>query len=594
MRATGGQMNRLVPWRPALTTALLCLAGVALSGTDTSWTRDVVAERDLPVRMRDGVTLYADVYRPKDAGTFPALLMRTPYDKEGASQSGRLAMTTEAVRRGYVVVVQDTRGQFKSEGRFVPYAQETLDGHDTIEWVAKLPYVNGKVGTFGLSYPGAVQWMTAPTRPPHLVAMAPAMTFANHNHFFYHGGVFGAGIMNWLLGRQFRERQQLGLPLKTSAELREAWAAQGDQWVSHVPLGRLPLMESFPYWREWLDNPIESGYWKPFDIEAQHDRVNVPALNFTGWNDDSYGQPGAIRNYVGMRKRGGTETARRGQRLIVGPWTHGVPTPTRTAYGGIEFGPNAGIDFVETQLRFFDYWLKGIDNGYSTAPPVRIFVMGDNVWRDEREWPLARTEDTDFFLRAGGRLTRTPPAGDAPARYVYDPRDPVRLPRADAGGRRDWRSLHARADVLTFTTEPFDRDTEVTGHLLAHLWISSSAPDTDVTVRAFVVDREDSARPMTNAPGVLRARYRSTEDPRPPRPLVKGEPTELTISLGYTSYVVPAGHRLRVFVTSSIFPNLHLNVAEPFRSMDQAVRAEQTLYLDGRHPSRIVLPVIPR
>jgi putative CocE/NonD family hydrolase len=575
---------------------VFCLAGAAASSTGTGILQppDAVVARDLPVRMRDGVTLVADVYRPKAAGTFPALLMRTPYNKDGTSQSGRLAMTTEAVRRGYVVVVQDTRGQFKSEGRFVPYAQETLDGHDTIEWVAKLPYVNGKVGTFGLSYPGAVQWMTAPTRPPHLVAMVPAMTFANHNHFFYHGGVFGAGIMNWLLGRQFRDRQQLGLPLKTSAELREAWAAEGDQWTTHVPLGRLPVMQSFPYWGEWLDNPIESPYWKPFDIEAQHDRVNVPALNFTGWNDDSYGQPGAIRNYVGMRKRGGSDPARRGQRLIVGPWTHGVPTLTRTTYAGIDFGPAAGIDFVEPQLRFFDFWLKGIDNGYSNAPPVRIFVMGDNVWRDEREWPLARTQYTEFFLRDGGRITRTRPQGDAAARYVYDPRHPVKLPRADAAGVRDWGTVTSRPDVLTFTTEPFDRATEVTGHLLARLWVSSSAPDTDFTVRAFVVDREGAARPMTSAPGVLRARYRSTEDPQPPRPLVKGEPTELTISLGYTSYVFPAGSRFRVFVTSSIFPNLHLNVAEPFTSMDQAVRADQTLYLDERHPSRIVLPLIPR
>jgi len=572
---------------------LLATAVVAHPGAQ-SWTTGIVVERDLPVRMRDGVVLYADVYRPAETGRFPALLMRTPYNKEGATQSGRQALTISAVRRGYVVVVQDTRGQYKSEGRFVPYAQEVPDGHDTIEWVARLPYVDGKVGTFGLSYPGAVQWMTAPTRPPHLVAMVPAMTFASHRHFFYHGGVFGAGIMNWLLGRQLRERRQLGLAPATSEALRAEWPRHGGEWQQFVPLGQLPVMKAFPYWAEWLDNPIESDYWRPFDIEAQHDKVTVPALNFTGWNDDSYGQPGAIRNFVGMRARGATEQARRGQRLIIGPWTHGVPSLLRTAYRGVEFGHNAAIDFTEPQLRFFDYWLKQIDNGYSSEPPVRIFVMGDNVWRDEHEWPLARTQYADFYLQAGNRLSFTAPDDKTRAQFVYDPRNPVRLPATDESGIRDWRVLTSRKDVLTYTTEPLERDTELTGHLVARLWISSTAPDTDFTVRAFDVDPAGRSWPLTSAPGVLRARYRSTEDPQPPTPLPSGEPTELTISLGYTSYVLKAGHRLQVFVTGSVFPNLHLNVWGPFKSWSQAVPATQTIYHDSAHPSRITVPVIPR
>lgn len=584
---------RASAWTRAAATVAVAAALVAAVRSD-SWTREIVVERDVPARMRDGVTLYADVYRPREAGRYPALVMRTPYDKEGALQSGRQAMSISAVRRGYVVVVQDTRGQYKSQGRFVPYAQEIDDGHDTIEWVASLPYVNGKVGTFGLSYPGAVQWMTAPTRPPHLVAMVPAMTFASHEHFFYDGGVFVNGIMNWLLGRQFRERKQLGLPIVSSEELREAWARDGESWMTHLPLAELPLMKQFPYWAEWLNNPIESDYWKPFDIEAQHDRVVVPALNFTGWNDDSYGQPGAIRNFVGMRAHGGSEQARRGQRLIIGPWTHGVPTLTRTTYLGRDYGPNAGIDFVEPQLRFFDYWLKGIDNGYSKEPPVRIFVMGDNVWREEHEWPIARTRHTDFHLNADGVLAAPAPTADSTAKFVYDPRRPVRLPRFDDSGLRDWSLVVSRDDVLTYTTAPFERDTEITGHIVAKLWVSSSAPDTDFT--AHVLDVEPSGRMwhLTSGPGVLRARYRSTEEPQPPRPLTPGEPTELTISLGYTSYVVKPGHRLRVFVTSSLFPNVHLNVWGPFTSLSQAVTATQTVYHTRAHPSKIVLPIIPR
>jgi putative CocE/NonD family hydrolase len=400
--------------------------------------------------------------------------------------------------------------------------------------------------------------------------------------------------MNWLLGRQFRERRQLDLRIVSGDELRDAWSKDGERWMQHLPLADLPLMKPFPYWAEWLNNPIESDYWKPFDIEAQHDRVTAPALNFTGWNDDSYGQPGAIRNFVGMRARGGSEEARRGQRLIIGPWTHGVPTLNRTSFLGVDYGPNAGVDFVEPQLRFFDYWLKGIDDGYSKEPPVRIFVMGDNVWRDEREWPIARTRYTDFYLSAGRALAPSPPQADSSATFVYDPRRPVRIPESDESGVRNWDAVISRDDVLTYTSAPFEREVEITGHIAATLWASSSAPDTDFTARVFDVEPSGRMWPLTRAPGVLRARYRSTEDPQPPRPLAPGEPTELTISLGYTSYVMKPGRRLRMFVTSSVFPNVHLNIWGPFTSLSQAVAATQTVHHTRAHASKIVLPIIPR
>jgi putative CocE/NonD family hydrolase len=583
--------------RKKVTVPFLIAASLVASAPATpDWLRHIVVERDLAARMRDGVQLYADVYRPEGPGRFPALLMRTPYDKSEARQSGRLALTVAAVRRGYVVVVQDTRGQFRSEGRFVPYSQEIDDGHDTIEWVAALPYVEGGVGLFGLSYPGAVQWMTAPTRPPHLKAIAPAMTFAHPNHFFYHGGVFEADFIEWLLGRQTRERLRLKLPFVTQEEIDDGWRRLGEQWMQHRPLRDLPLMREFSYWAEWIDNPIESEYWKPYDIEAQHHLIQVPALNLTGWNDDQYGQPGAIRNFTGMRQRGATRAAREGQRLIIGPWTHGVPTMNRTTYAGVDYGPNAAIDFTETQLRFFDYWLKGIDAGVTTEAPVRIFVMGANRWRAEREWPPARARDTQWFLGPDGGLARhgAPPSA-APSRYVYDPRRPVPLPPlASPAGPRDWRATSGRDDVLTFTSAALDRDTEVTGQILAHLWIESTAPDTDVTARVLDVAPDGRATQLTNAYGVVRARYRSTEMPQPPSPLPRGEPVELTISLGYTSYVVPRGHRVRLLVMGSLLQGLetHLNTWEPFRSWAQATVATQTLHHDAARPSRVVMPVV--
>ena len=198
------------------------------------------------------------------------------------------------------------------------------------------------------------------------------------------------------------------LPYTTSQDADAAWSKNGDAWMDHRPLSTLPLMKEFAYWDAWTRNPIESAYWDPFDIEAQHSRVQVPALNLSGWNDDPYGQPGAIRNFAGMRAHGGSDAARRGQRLVMGPWTHGVPSMTRTTYAGTDYGPNATFDFVEEQLRFFDYWLKKQDDGYSSQPPVRIFVMGENRWRDEHSWPVANTVVQSWLLSSDGRLSVSP------------------------------------------------------------------------------------------------------------------------------------------------------------------------------------------
>jgi putative CocE/NonD family hydrolase len=557
----------------------------------------IVVERNLPLKLVDGTTLYADVYRPESAGRFPALLMRTPYDKEGAQQSGRLAMTVAAVRRGYVVVVQDTRGQFKSEGRFVPYSQEISDGHETIAWVAALPYVDGQVGMFGLSYPGAVQWMTAPDAPPALKAIAPAMTFAHPNHFFYHGGIFEADFIEWLLPRQIRERRQFGLPLRTSDEIAKAWAENGEAWMDHRPLAELPIMKEFAYWDRWTRNPIHSRYWTQYDIEAKHARVTVPALNLSGWNDDPYGQPGAVRNFAGMKERGGSDAARRGQRLIMGPWTHGVPSLSRTAYAGTDFGPNATFDFVEEQLRFFDYWLKKQDPGFSREPAVRIFVMGDNRWREEETWPIARTAHEAWQLMAGGTLVR----GDSQARtgrtaFVYDPRTPARVPLPASTSAADWSAVTSRADVVEFTSEPLGAPAEITGHIVAHLWFTSSAPDTDVTARILAVRPDGSSYALTNTYGALRARYRSTEAPQPEQRLPAGKPVELTISLGYTSIVVPAGERLQVAIAGSLRQGLtiHPNVWEISSPAAQPAPATNVVHHGPELPSRVILPVIPR
>ncbi len=565
------------------------------SSTAERWQRyNIVVDKDVPAKMRDGVSLFADIYRPADPGRYPALLMRTPYNKTDAVTG----FVIDAVKRGYVVALQDVRGQYRSDGEFNPYLQEVNDGYDSIEWLATQPYVNGKVGTFGLSYPGADQWMTAVTRPPHLVAMVPAMTFANSRHFLYHGGIFESPILAWYLQRQAKARRQRGLPYGTVEEARTAISKHFDEWVSYVPLDELPLMKDFPVWKDWIDHPDDGPYWAPYDIESQHSKVQVPCLNVTAWNDDDYGQPGAIRNFIGMKEHGGSDAARRGQRLLIGPWTHGVPGLERFTFGGVDFGPNAGIDYTETLLRFFDYWLKGIDDGYSQEPPVRYFVVGDNIWRDAQDWPPPGTKPTDWVLAAGGHLGLTP-SGDSTASFVYDPRNPLRVPgdgvySVGGSGSPDWRLVTNRRDVLVFTSEPLEQDTEITGQILAHLWFSSSAPDTDVSMRLLDVGPEGNSVNLTAAPGMLRARYRSTEHDTTPMPLKPNQPVELEISLGYISYVVRAGHRLQVYIGGSVYPYVNPNTWEPFRSWSQAVPATQTLYLGSRHPSRITVPIMSR
>lgn len=584
-------MKHLAGGSCVLAVALL----VALQAQEPSRHHNITVDRDIAVAMRDGTRLFADVYRPSAPGRYPALLMRTPYDKVQSVST----FVIGAVQRGYVVALQDVRGQFRSEGSFNPYLQEINDGHDTIEWLAAQPYVDGKVGTFGLSYPGAVQWMTAPTRPQHLVAMAPAMTFATARHFTYHGGIFVSPILNWYMQRQVKARRERGLPYASIEEIRKVVAEKRHEWLMYLPLRDLPVMRPFPVWRDWVDHADDGPYWAPYDIEAQHPQVQVPAFNVTGWHDDDYGQPGAIRNFMGMRQRGGSDPARRGQRLLIGPWSHGVPTLDRTTFGGVDFGPNAGFDYSEALLRYFDYWLKGIDHGFSTEPPVKYFVMGDNVWREAQDWPPPSTKYLDLRLAEDGKLFWNGPGADSSTSFVYDPMNPIRLPGdgliyAGGSGLPDWRIVTARRDVAVFTSEPLDRDMEITGQILARVWFSSSAPDTDISMRVLDVAPDGSVRNFTVAPGMLRTRYRSTEREQRPEPLTPGRPVELEINLGYTSYVVRSGHRLQVYAGGSVYPYVHPNTWERFDSWSQARPATHTIHFGANHPSRVVLPVIPR
>ncbi|NOT58289.1 MAG: CocE/NonD family hydrolase [Deltaproteobacteria bacterium] len=573
----------------------------------------ITVEKNVPAKMRDGTTLHADVYRPDAPGRFPVILLRLPYGKHMAADFGDHEFFPA---RGYVVVIQDGRGRFDSEGTYYPLIDEPRDGYDTVEWAAALPYANGLVGTQGQSYLGATQYLLAPTRPPHLRCSFPVSAAADfHQSWVYHTG--GAFSFGWqipyaiFLARNTIDR--LGIK-------DELWPKIRPDLLRGINFGnpltpeaykRLPLMywadllkDVAPYMREYLTHPEDGPYWWAVNIERQHRNINVPMYHVSSWYDIFLRD--ALVHFNGLRSRAMTPEARGGQRLLLGPWAHLFPytTPTTGGTGDIDFGPNAFMDLHDTQLRWFDYWLKGIDNGMMEEAPVRLFVMGTNEWRDEHEWPLARTRYTPCYfhsrgkansLHGDGTLSFEPPTEEPADQYRYDPADPVPTSGGNTliipVGVKDQREVEARHDVLVYTSDPLEKPLEVTGPLKVVLYASSSAPDTDFTAK--LVDVRPDGYAQNIADGIVRARYR--ESAMTPKMLTKGEVVELTIDLWATSHVFLPGHRLRVEVSSSNFPRFdrNLNTGDDQATGTRWEVAEQTVFHGQQFRSHILLPVIP-
>lgn len=576
----------------------------------------VIVEKDVPSPARDGVVLKADVYRPDANGPFPVLLSRLPYDKNGRRRPGDIDYFVE---RGYVVVNQDTRGRFASEGEaYYPPFWEIQDGYDAVEWAAVQPWSNGQVATMGQSYLGATQYLLAPTRPPYLKTAFPVSASADfHQSWVYHTG--GAFEMGWqipyaiLMARDTMARQ--GLTETLLPTLERALAPAHIDFAAPLTddaYRQLPLMAwgdilkpVASYFADYLKHPEDGPYWWPVNLERQYGNVNIPMYHVTSWYDIFL--RGSLTHFCGLREQAMTETARAQQKLLVGPWAHRFPytSPSSADTGDIDFGDNARIELHETQLRWFDYWLKGIDTGIADDAPVKIFVMGENVWRDEVEWPLARTRYTPYYLHSQGRanslngdgqLNPVTPAEEPPDRYVYDPDDPV--PTAGGNtliipmGVQDQRPVEARQDVLVYTSELLVEPVEVTGPITVELYAASSAVDTDFTAK--LVDVRPDSYAQNLADGIIRARYRLSRST--PTMLTPGEVTRFTIDLWATSHVFFAGHRLRVEIASSNFPRFdrNLNTGVDQATSTRMQTAEQTVFHDARYPSHILLPIIPR
>jgi predicted acyl esterase len=502
------------------------------------------------VPMRDAVRLATNIMFPEGKGPWPVVLTRTPYGKDVMSNPQRESIY---LNNGYVRIVQDCRGRFKSEGKYVAFADDMNDGYDTIEWIAKQTWSNGKVGMTGASAMGITSNLAAMSGAPHLTAAYITVAHgSSYNYSGYPGGVF----------------------LKN---LNEEWLRR-----QGVPPPEVPR----PIFRSYDDAA------KRADMRTYLDKINVPFYNVGGWYDIFL--QGNIDSFTNLQERGGPK-ARGNQKLSMGPFGHGALS------GDLKYPTEGGTlqGAPQEAVRWFDYWMKGIDNGIMKEPAVRYFVMGDtmdksapgNVWRTTATWPPASTA-TPLYLASSGKLALAKPAGAEKTSYVYDPNDPV----PSVGGNNlnmdrgpmDQRKVSGRKDVLKFETEPLKSPVEIVGRVTAELAVATDAQDTDFMVK--LVDVYPNGYEALVLDEAFRLRYiNGLDKPAKPEP---GKVYPIKVDLWSTALIFNTGHKIAVHVTSSNSPRFeaHSNTWEPLKSYDQAVRATNTVFLDGR--SRLVLPVM--
>lgn len=556
-----------------------------------------VMVKSVEVPMRDGVVLRADVWLPRAEGRFPTLVYRTPYGKENAPKEW--STFEKLPPRGYAVVIQDVRGRYASDGEFAPYQNEGKDGYDTIEWAARQPWSDGKVGTFGLSYPGAVQWLAAVENPPHLKAIIPAMTFSTPRNFFYSGGLFDGSWLEWIwmnIAPDLRARKRLDGP-KTYKDAEETWKREHARMESYLPLRGLPdLQQAAPFYYQWLAHPPADPWWNWAELRNKYDRVHCAVLNFSGWYDEAYGPDGATTNFNGLlaARAGWLDPA---TRTIIGPWTHGAQDTQKS--GERDFGPTAPVDYDELILRWMDHYLRGTDNGVDKEAPVHLFVMGTNTWRDERQWPLQRAKATTLYLAADSATDRTGKLSNSSgtsetkiSSLLSDPAHPVSDPY-NAYGAHDYRALVGREDVLVFDSDPMEKDTEVTGPIKVEIYVSADVKDFDLWVRLLDVAPDGIAFNLMS-PGldVLRASYR--DETIKPELLTSGKIYKLTLNRLLTSNTFLKGHRIRVQISGSFYPRFSRNLQtgrSEIVSSDSQV-GHIVIHHDREHSSKVVLPLV--
>jgi putative CocE/NonD family hydrolase len=549
-----------------------------------------VVEKDVPIQMRDGVRLFADVYRPPIEGKFPVVLIRLPYGKQ-EYYTHMPAYGRFWSKKGYVCVIQDVRGKWASEGEFGAMAGEGDDGYDALEWIARQPWCDGNIGMMGESYYAHTQWAAAITRHPNLKCIAPMDMDTDSYRLNFPGGAFSMQLIGgWIAG-------QLTKTVRNTFRI--------DYW--HLPLINLDDDAGLPaaMYKEAVEHPSRDTYWDERSLHNKIDQVNVPVLHIGGWYDTFTN--GTLDGWRMMREGAQDHDARAKQWLMMGPIDHEHTTEHTHRIGKLQLGGEWDTAWLfDRHEQFYDHFLKGVDNGWGERSPVEIFVIGDDMWRFESEWPLARTEYTKYYLHSNGSaatrsgdgiLNRRRPTDEPSDQYVYDPEKPVTYSLGVdywslAKYMKDRAKVEERKDVLVYTSEPMKDDQEITGPINVTLYASSSAKDTDFT--AALVDVFPGGYCHLIQEGIIRARYR--EDDRNPTLITPGEVYKYAIDLWATSFVIKVGHRIRVEISSSNFNRFdrNPNTGSPFGRDAEVIKATQTIYHTEEYPSHITLPLILR
>lgn len=599
-------MRAALFWFVALATILLVPGqAVGEQGALPVTATDIIIQHDVPMKTRDGVILHADIYRPKSSEKFPVILMRTPYDK---SVSWAVSPVFKMVPRGYVVIIQDVRGRYTSEGEWYPFKHEQADGYDAVEWAAALPYSDGKVGMMGASYVGATQMLAAIAQPPHLTAIAPNMTASNyHDGWTYQSGALEQWFdQNWTSQLAQNTLERL---IHENTDARVGSATLPIANYSVFNFGQLPADAQLtaaiaPYYLDWLAHPDYDDYWKQWSIEENFPKIAVPMLQVGGWYDIF--NAGTLRNYMGAKAHGATEAARTEQHLLIEIGGH---SGFGRRIGDVDFGPHALENvYTDVILDWYDFLFKGIKNQFATDKPVRLFVMGANEYRLEDDWPPPQARSTKYFLHSNGKansvrgegsLSTSAPKSEPADSYIYNPANPAPTMGGplccDAEhmepGPRDQRAIENRDDVLVYSIGPLPTDLEVTGPVTADLFVKSSAVDTDFTAKLVDVTPDGFAQDLTE--GILRMRYRSS--PEHATFMNPGQIYEISLDLWATSNVFLKGHSLRLEISSSNFPRFdrNLNTGEEIKFARTMATANNTILHDAQHPSSLILPVMP-
>jgi len=549
---------------------------------------DIRIETDFAVPMRDGVRLYADLYRPDTEAALPVILVRMPYGKQ-EFYCYMPAIGRFWARRGYAFVVQDVRGRFVSEGVWEPHVNESNDGFDTLDWITRQPWCNGRIGMMGESYYGYTCWAAAVSAHPQLVCIAPSTTAMNiYNGWVYNDGAYCLQSMgDWSIAMNSNTYQNTYLMNHR-----------------HLPLKKMACEAGLksPYFDQCLAHPTRDEFWERINLDQFYDRIRIPVLHLGGWYDLFL--RATLADWGGITTASHDEAHRSRQWLCIGPADHEYTTEENHRVGRFNIGTEAARTRWRIQEQFFDFWLRGEDNGFDRRPRVSLFVMGPNQWRSENEWPLARTQFRRYYFHSSGganslygdgRLDTAAPGDEPCDRYTYDPLNPVSISQETdlwrlAQEMRDRRPVEIRNDVLIYTSDVLKQDLEITGPVAIRLLAASSARDTDFTGTLVDVFPDGYAHLIQE--GIIRASFRDAD--RAPRPINPGRAYAYTIDLGATSWVVKKGHRIRIEISSSNFDRFDCNpnTGERFAESGTTIEAAQTVFHDRQHPSYVILPVI--